>query len=876
MPYSYVLLRGDGTTANFSLPFQYLDKSHITVKVKDAEVPFTWLHSGAIRIDPAPSGKVEIRRTTPKDVAPVNFSDGSVLKESDLDLMTTFVLFCAQEAQDSADLALLQSSLGSTLYKIYQGTKAEPPFVRIDGTELQVGDLYFNTTLSALQVYGVLGWQDAGTTLNGIITKPAGGTPIIAYEGQTKIPVPEGYTPGQGLVFLNGAALTEPDVSITDGANIIFKDPLKALDEVFYEFFSTVQIVEGDVVVGGPGGATTAQNVAFVPSGSLQSTNVQLALMELMNEAPKPSNAIPAPNGLFGSAGTSPEYARADHVHVGGTGGSGEGGAPGYSNGTVYAYQRKAVAPVGSPGDVTVDLTSNTITSPATLASGWLRDIPSGSDPLWVTVASASSNTGTDNISGLEWSEPVMLVKNGTDGLKVATVYIYQRKPTPAAPALPTGTSTYDFATKTLTGVNNGWSTTIPSSAGGKYLYVSTATASSLTDTDAIPTTEWAAAQLMAQDGAAGSDGDDGADGKRGTVNIATSTTGSVWSNSVANSALSSAGYGAPQNRDVVTLYNTSANYSETRFYSNGSWLALNAYINGNMLVTGTLSADKIDGGTITGSGINIANGNFSVRRTDGWAFIRELSGINATFDNTSNGAVRPLTVSTGNFGNHCGIYVTAKNKSATGHGIQSRATSSNGVVSSGIVGAANGYDFYADGDGVNYGPFTGAHDVLMAKDKIAEPGDILIDLQCVARSNISNTIFEVERSSEPYQRAAMGALVMFRGELSEAVPAAFLGERGLNEKGEITVARLASYDSVKHDYWLGSANALGEGQINVCGENGNIEAGDFIVTSSIPGKGMRQGDDLLRSYTVARARETVTFDSPTEVKQVACIYVCG
>ncbi|MFZ4589330.1 MAG: hypothetical protein ACOYNG_10110, partial [Terrimicrobiaceae bacterium] len=59
-----------------------------------------------------------------------------------------------------------------------------------------------------------------------------------------------------------------------------------------------------------------------------------------------------------------------------------------------------------------------------------------------------------------------------------------------------------------------------------------------------------------------------------------------------------------------------------------------------------------------------------------------------------------------------------------------------------------------------------------------------------------------------------------------------------------------------------GAANALGEGQINVCGESGDIEAGDLIVTSSVRGKGMRQADDVVRNYTVARAREACVFSS--------------
>ena len=84
------------------------------------------------------------------------------------------------------------------------------------------------------------------------------------------------------------------------------------------------------------------------------------------------------------------------------------------------------------------------------------------------------------------------------------------------------------------------------------------------------------------------------------------------------------------------------------------------------------------------------------------------------------------------------------------------------------------------------------------------------------------------------------------------------------------------SYYTYKDDYNYVNLNSVGEGQVNVCGEGGDIELGDLIVTSSIPGKGMKQADDIIRSYTVARARESVTFTSPTEVKQIACIYLCG
>jgi hypothetical protein len=70
--------------------------------------------------------------------------------------------------------------------------------------------------------------------------------------------------------------------------------------------------------------------------------------------------------------------------------------------------------------------------------------------------------------------------------------------------------------------------------------------------------------------------------------------------------------------------------------------------------------------------------------------------------------------------------------------------------------------------------------------------------------------------------------------------------------------------------------NAVGEGQILVTGEGGDIANGDLIMTSSTAGKGMKQDDDIVRSKTVAKSRENVTFTGPEEVKLIACIYLCG
>jgi hypothetical protein len=71
--------------------------------------------------------------------------------------------------------------------------------------------------------------------------------------------------------------------------------------------------------------------------------------------------------------------------------------------------------------------------------------------------------------------------------------------------------------------------------------------------------------------------------------------------------------------------------------------------------------------------------------------------------------------------------------------------------------------------------------------------------------------------------------------------------------------------------------NAVGEGGINVCSEGGDIKIGDYICSSNVPGKGMKQPDDLLHNYTVAKALESVTWAAETQsIKMIACTYHCG
>lgn len=115
MAYSYVRYEGDGSNTNFAFTFPYIDQSHVKVRVNGVLTSYTWLSAYTVSVSPAPpiGAVVEVRRETPKETAPVDFTDGSVLLESQLDLITNFNLYSAQEALDAAEGSLTEDSTGN-------------------------------------------------------------------------------------------------------------------------------------------------------------------------------------------------------------------------------------------------------------------------------------------------------------------------------------------------------------------------------------------------------------------------------------------------------------------------------------------------------------------------------------------------------------------------------------------------------------------------------------------------------------------------------------------------------------------------------------------------------------------------------------------
>jgi hypothetical protein len=105
MAFSYVLYTGNGSNRTFAVPFPYLERNHIRVKIDDVQVGYRWLSNGSIQTNstPANGAVVEVRRFTPNVTPLVTFIDGATLTERDLNVLSVQALFMNQEAVDLAE-----------------------------------------------------------------------------------------------------------------------------------------------------------------------------------------------------------------------------------------------------------------------------------------------------------------------------------------------------------------------------------------------------------------------------------------------------------------------------------------------------------------------------------------------------------------------------------------------------------------------------------------------------------------------------------------------------------------------------------------------------------------------------------------------------
>ena len=188
-----------------------------------------------------------------------------------------------------------------------------------------------------------------------------------------------------------------------------------------------------------------------------------------------------------------------------------------------------------------------------------------------------------------------------------------------------------------------------------------------------------------------------------------------------------------------------------------------------------------------------------------------------------------------GSSGSNSGVY----GSSGSGYGVQGFSSLDHGVYGS-TGGGTGKYAVYAGTGG--FGSFTGGHDVLIKKGQQIERGMIVVTTGYTLKDkdNLELTLPEIAIADIPNCKSVFGVFDSII-------------------KDKITEFKLSDDDEV------GKAYGIGDGQLLVTDYNGELEDGDLVTTSDIPGYGMKQDDDLYRNYTVAKVTENIDWDSITD-----------
>jgi len=107
MAVSIVTYTGDGSTSQYIITFDYIDRTHVSATVGGTAASFTFINDTTIQFNTAPASAAEVKlvRQTPV-AALVDFTDGSTLFEADLDLAHRQNRLLAEESRDRADNAI--------------------------------------------------------------------------------------------------------------------------------------------------------------------------------------------------------------------------------------------------------------------------------------------------------------------------------------------------------------------------------------------------------------------------------------------------------------------------------------------------------------------------------------------------------------------------------------------------------------------------------------------------------------------------------------------------------------------------------------------------------------------------------------------------
>ena len=405
-------------------------------------------------------------------------------------------------------------------------------------------------------------------------------------------------------------------------------------------------------------------------------------------------------------------------------------GTNGARTAVLNMYQWGISAPSAPAGNSTYTWATGTYTAASTPGSWTLTPGAAVAGQNLYCAEITYSDALTTTSSTITWSSPSVfqISSAGVNGSRTAVLSMYQWAA--SAPAAPSGTSTYTWATATYTAASSpgSWSLAPSASVAGQTLWCAEVSYADQLTT-ATSTVSWTSPSVFAAGGAGanGSPGTPGGNGARGTVNIALSGY-SAWNATAAAAGIVSATGSNPMVNDVVTMYD--ATHSFTYFCTAagypGTWTIATQYLNGNLFVTGTIccsainattgsigavtfasgtttfSGDIVTTGKISASGSFAASGNYVSIFGDGSA-----SNTMGVFGKTTT-STAVVGQATGNYG--IGMYGSCAATGGEGtrgwgtlYGVHGQTATGAGVFGE---ASGTGYGVYGQSSGTGYGVY--------------------------------------------------------------------------------------------------------------------------------------------------------------------------
>lgn len=150
MTSTIIIYEGDGTTTDFTVPFDYLKKSFVTVRLDpsttltggdygDTGSDYYFLDKTTIRLKVAPASgeSLTIRRHTSATERVVTFKDASILKATDLDTSQMQAFHIAEEGRDAINDAIIGDKEGNWDAKGHRITNVGAPIKDNDAVNLK-------------------------------------------------------------------------------------------------------------------------------------------------------------------------------------------------------------------------------------------------------------------------------------------------------------------------------------------------------------------------------------------------------------------------------------------------------------------------------------------------------------------------------------------------------------------------------------------------------------------------------------------------------------------------------------------------------------------------------------------------------------------